>query len=549
MPTLEFKGKPFVYAHHLSVPFRELVVDAKRSLPAKGGKPSLDDNLIIHGENLEALKALLPRYAGKVDVIYIDPPYNTGNEGWAYNDNVNSPLMKEWLGKVVDRDDLERHDKWLCMMWPRMQLLHELLAEDGSFWMTIDDNEHHRGKSIIDEAFGELGFVATIAWQARYSVSNDATISNSHNYILVYSKAPETWKAIRNKLPRSEEQSKQYSNPDNDPVGPWRAVPWDAPNIRENLSYPIMTPKGSVRRPPPGRCWSGTEDRWNAIVKQGIAYFGKDGDGAPSFKRYLSEAQTVVPSTWWPHENSGHTDEASKELAAFNLDVQFNTPKPVRLLDKIIQIATKPDSLILDSFAGSGTTAHAVLQANKRDDGNRHFILIEMEDYADRLTAERIRRVINGYEFNGTSRTEMLREKISWKTLKNPSDIVSKVEDVEKRTKGQFDRLVKATPPRCRRSWPRRSPGRPRPRASRCWSTPQPNSCRRRSSARRASPSASCPIPSTASSARPPMGHKRVVGCNKRAQRAHCTVSPYRWRIGAMRFAYCTLRREAAHAP
>src|SRR5690242_10228586 len=161
MPTLEFKGKPFVYSHHLSVPFRELIVDSKKSYPG-GRQASLDDNLIVHGDNLEALKALLPRYAGKVDVIYIDPPYNTGNEQWAYNDNVNSPLMKEWLGKVVDRDDLQRHDKWCCMMWPRVQLLKELLADTGVIMVSIDDNEIHHLRMVLDEIFGEASYIATI---------------------------------------------------------------------------------------------------------------------------------------------------------------------------------------------------------------------------------------------------------------------------------------------------------------------------------------------------------------------------------------------------
>ena len=346
MTELNFKGKEFVYNHHLSVPFRPLVMHAEKGI----GEPSLDGNLIIHGDNLHALKALLPLYAGKVDCIFIDPPYNTGNEGWCYNDNVNAPMIKEWLDcNPIGIDDGLRHDKWCAMMWPRLRLLHELLAEDGSLWVTFDDNEGQRGKLILDEIFGEDGFVASIAWQARYSVSNDASISNSHNYILVYSKLPETWKKIRNQLDRDQKQAKQYSNPDNDPKGPWRAIPWDAPEIRENLSYAITTPKGSVRYPPKGRHWSREEEKWKEICDVGLAYFGKNGDGAPSYKRYLTDAGTVVPTTWWEHESSGHTDEASKELTAFDLGVEFKTPKPVRLLSRIIRIATRPDSLVLES--------------------------------------------------------------------------------------------------------------------------------------------------------------------------------------------------------
>ena len=191
MPILDFKGKPFVYSHHLSVPFRELVLDPKKSLPAKGQAASLDDNLIIHGDNLEALKALLPRYAGKVDLIYIDPPYNTGNEGWAYNDNVNSPLMKEWLGKVVDRDDLERHDTWCCMMWPRLELLWELLKSSGSIWISCDDVKQHHLRAICDEIFGNESFVDTIIW--RRIIHQNLLFSSDHDYIVVYAKGGKDW--------------------------------------------------------------------------------------------------------------------------------------------------------------------------------------------------------------------------------------------------------------------------------------------------------------------------------------------------------------------
>lgn len=440
MTELVFKGKEFVFNHHLTVPFRPLEMHADKGI----GPASVDGNLIIHGDNLHALKALLPTHAGKVDCIFIDPPYNTGNEGWSYNDNVNSPMIKEWLeSNPVGIEDGLRHDKWACMMWPRLRLLYELLAEDGSFWMTLDDNEFHRGKSLLDEIFGEFGFVATIVWQARYSLSNDASVSNSHNFILVYSRARETWKKLRNEIPRDDKQSQQYSNPDDDPEGPWRAIPWDAPNIRENLSYPIKTPAGSTKHPPAGRHWSRTEDQWLEIVAQGLAYFGKNNDGAPAFKRYLKNAETVVPSTWWPHETSGHTDEASKELTAFGLSETFSTPKPVRLLSKIVQIATRPDSLVLDSFAGSGTTAHAVLAANARDGGSRRFILVEGESYADKLTAERVRRVINGYSFTGTQREELLREPLTWTKLKNATALHERVQQCETLDGPKFDRVKK----------------------------------------------------------------------------------------------------------
>lgn len=441
MSELNFKGREFVFNHHLAVPHRPLVPDASKSV----GEVRLDGNLIIHGDNLHALKALLPMYAGRVDCIFIDPPYNTGNEGWSYNDNVNSPMVQEWLrSNPIGIDDGLRHDKWCAMMWPRVRLLHELLGEDGSLWMTIDDHEVHRARAILDEIFGEDAFVASVCWQARYSVSSDASISQSHNYILVYSKAPETWKKLRNEITRDERQSRQYSNPDDDPGGAWRAIPWDAPEERgENLSYPIRTPKGSLKYPPPGRHWSREEPKWLELVEKGLAYFGQNEDGAPSYKRYLKHATTVVPTTWWPHETSGHTDEASKELAAFKLTEKFATPKPVRLLEKILGIATKPDSLILDSFAGSGTTAHAVLALNKADGGHRRFILVEGEHYADALTAERVRRVISGYEFAGTVRKELFRKDLTFTDLKHASRLLENIASYENLQGPDFDSIEK----------------------------------------------------------------------------------------------------------
>lgn len=440
MPEIQFKGKEFVFNHHLSVPYRPLVPDNKKSI----GDGNIDDNLIIHGDNLHALKALMPMYAGAIDCIFIDPPYNTGNESWSYNDNVNSPMIAEWLSSnPINKEDMLRHDKWLALMYPRLKLLHELLAEDGSLWMTLDDNEVHRARMVMDEIFGESAFVASIAWQARYSVSNDASVSNSHNYILVYSKTPETWKKIRNEIERNEKQARQYSNSDNDPNGPWRAIPWDAPNERENLSYPITTKAGTIKYPPKGRCWSREESQWLELVNSGLAYFGKNGDGSPSYKKYLKDAETVVPTTWWPHELSGHTDESSKELSAFNLEVSFETPKPVRLLQRIFSIATKKDSIILDSFAGSGTTAQAVLQANKKDGGYRKFILVECEDYADKLTAERVRKVINGYSFSGTQKEILLTESISFSSLKKSDKILDQIASIENLDGHRFDKIKK----------------------------------------------------------------------------------------------------------
>jgi adenine-specific DNA-methyltransferase len=401
VPSLDFKGKQFVYSHHLSVPFRELKIDAKKSLPKKSG-PSLDDNLIIHGDNLHALKALLPKYAGKVDVIYIDPPYNTGNEGWAYNDNVNSPLMKEWLGKIVDRDDLERYDKWLCMMWPRLVLLRELLSENGSIFISIDDDEQHSLRLICDEIFGRENFINNAIWQKKYAPANDAKwFSDDHDFVLIYSKSKDIWRP--NKLPRTDKQNSLYKNPDNDPNGDWMSDNYTSSKSSEErptLYYPITNPNtGEEIWPDKRRVWRSTPEQHAQNEKEGRVWWGKNGkNSTPRLKRYLSDVGNVVPRTIWKHEDAGHTQSAKKEIMEIfsDRDEVFGTPKPVALLNLVLTLSSNKGSLILDSFAGSATTAHAVKALNAEDGGNRKFILIETEDYADTITAERVRRVIKG---------------------------------------------------------------------------------------------------------------------------------------------------------
>lgn len=460
MPSLDFKGKQFVYSHHLSVPFRELVVDAKKSFPLKGGSPSLDDNLVIHGDNLEALKALLPTHAGKVDCIFIDPPYNTGNEGWCYNDNVRSPLMKEWLKKEanpVDKEDLERHDKWLCMMWPRLSLLHDLLADDGVLVVTIDDNEQHRLRGILDEIFQlndyskeAIGnFYAHIAWQKKYSPSNDANgFSTMFDHILVYRKSDSF---SRNLLDRTKGNDSNYKHEDT--KGIYRTSDYTCnknSEERPNLFYPIENPNtGAQIWPDKNRVWGYSQESHAENVANNLVYWGKDGEGRPSYKRYLNALKGgggTVPSTWWPHEFAGHTDEAKKSLRHImgKEATEFFTPKPVKLIERILEVTTDEESIILDSFAGSATTAHAVLAANSNGGGNRRFILIECEDYADTLTAERVRRVIQGYEFQGKQREVLFSEKITWSKFSKKADsILEKVERVEQLKGSEFDRIKK----------------------------------------------------------------------------------------------------------
>ena len=391
MVSLEFGGKSAVYAHHLTVPARSLVPD-----PAKSHKSADGDNLIIHGDNLHALKALLPRYAGRVDCIYIDPPYNTGNEGWAYNDNVNNPTMREWLegAREVDGEDLERHDKWLCMMWPRLQLLKELLAEGGAIFVSIDDNEQHRLRLMMDEIFGADNFIANIIWQKKYSPQNDAKhLSDDHDFILVYAKDGEAWHP--NLLPRTEKQDKAYSNPDDDPRGPWKSSGLDVKTYQQEYDYPITTPSGRVVKPPPGACWRYSRKRFDEMVADNRIWFGKKGDSVPSTKRFLSEVkQGITPRTVWLYGDVGHTQSGTQTLKGMGMS--FPNPKPHTLIKQVLRIGADKNAIVLDSFAGSGTTAHAVLDMNRQDSGDRKFILVECEDYADRVTAERVRCVIRG---------------------------------------------------------------------------------------------------------------------------------------------------------
>ncbi|MCC5842744.1 MAG: site-specific DNA-methyltransferase [Verrucomicrobia bacterium] len=396
MPTLDWIGKDAVIRHHKEVPFRLLEPDA--GLSAGGGR---DGNLIVQGDNLHALKALLPKYAGRVKCIYIDPPYNTGNEGWVYNDNSNAPEIKKWLGEAVGKEaeDLCRHDKWLCMMYPRLVLLKQFLRPDGSIWISMDDSEIHNLRSLMDEIFGLSSFVACNTWQKRYSRENRGSIGDAHEYLLVYAPNPKKFQESRNLVPLTEKQAKVYKNPNNDPKGRWRGIPMTAQGYRPNQMYEITTPSGKKIIPPEGRCWSTIESEFLKLLTEGRIYFGKKGDSQPSIIRFLSEVEGFVPWTWWPHDEVGHTDEAKKEIRAiFGTQTAFDTPKPTRLLQRIIQIATDKGDMILDSFAGSGTTGHAVLKQNAEDGGTRKFILVEMEENIARdITAERVRRVSAGY--------------------------------------------------------------------------------------------------------------------------------------------------------
>ena len=455
MPTLDWIGKDKVVNHHLDVPYRVLERVYSYDQAGQHDADNGSENMIIHGDNLEALKALLPQYEGRVKCIYIDPPYNTGNEGWVYNDNLNDPRMVAWLGKVVgsEGEDLSRHDKWLCMMYPRLRLLQKLLAEDGVIFISIDDNELYNLKCVCDEVFGAQYFIANIIWQKTYSHRNDSNgIPYETDSILVYSKSS-TW--VPNTLPRTKKMDSIYKSPDGDPILWASDNPCAADSVaHQGMVFAIQHPfSGEYMYPPAGSHWRIGQNELLFImnewapyelkdlhddesrarlcgitadaVRKGVMgivlstdvdtakkmastrlkrgnwpmlYFTNNGKGGLRRKRHLEDAKGRKATNLWPHIEVGHTDEAKKEVKSiFDGYSPFDTPKPTRLIERILQIATDPDSIILDSFAGSGTTAHAVLKANAADGGHRRFICIELMDYADTITAERVKRVINGY--------------------------------------------------------------------------------------------------------------------------------------------------------
>jgi len=401
MPTLNWIGKDKVINHHHDVPFRILDHQYGYTPAGKQETPAGSGNMIIHGDNLEALKALLPRYEGKIKCIYIDPPYNTGNEGWVYNDNVNDPKIRKWLHQVVGKEgeDLSRHDKWLCMMFPRLVLLHKLLRTDGGIFVSIDDNEQATLKMIMDEIFGAANFVSNIIWQKKFSPQNDAKyFSDNHDFVICYAMNKAKWQ--RNLIPRDEANNTRYTNPDNDPRGPWTSSDFTVKTYSKEYDYPIETPSGRILNPTDGRCWMTSYDRYQQLLSDNRIWFGKSTNNVPRIKSFLSEVQQgIVPMTIWPHTEVGHNQSARQLLKKIFPEMQFpfETPKPVKLIERIIKIASNKNEIVLDSFAGSGTTAHTVLNLNKQDGGTRKFILVEMEEYAETITAERVKRVINGY--------------------------------------------------------------------------------------------------------------------------------------------------------
>lgn len=332
------------------------------------------DNLLIQGDNLLALKALIPFYAGRVKCIFIDPPYNTQSAFEHYDDKLE-------------------HSQWLSMMYPRLVMLRELLSEDGSIWVAIDEREGHYLKVLMDEVFGRKSFIASIIWENFYGRSNAAAISPAHNYIHCYSPMGDDWKKVRKLLPRSEKSASKYSNPDNDKRGPWRLGPIFAAEERhDGLMYTVTTPSGRQVSPPKGSHWRMIETDFWAMVTDNRISFGEDGSNIPAVKLFLREVQDgLVPRSIWPHGEAGHTQDAKREvMALFPGETPFGTPKPEQLIRNIMQVASNPGDLILDSFLGSGTTAAVAHKMGRR------YIGIEMGDHARTHCLPRLQKVIDG---------------------------------------------------------------------------------------------------------------------------------------------------------
>lgn len=385
MPTLDWLNRAAAFTTAARVPYRLLeqvsIHAATAATPSplrgEGGGEGRHDNLLIQGDNLEALKALLPFHRGQVKCIFIDPPYNTKSAFEHYDDNLE-------------------HAQWLSMMLPRLQLLRELLREDGSIWVTIDDNEGHYLKVLMDEVFGRGNFVANVLWQKRTSPDARIHLGAAHDHVLVFAKA--LGKTLFNPLTLSTEQTKNFKNPDNDSRGAWSSTDFTAQGWRPNQMYEIVTPNGTRYSPPAGRCWGNVEPVFIRLCAEGRMWFGKDGGGRPRVKNYISENEGISSWSWWINEDVGHNQESKKEINdLFGADNAFDTPKPERLIQRILHIATNANDLILDSFLGSGTTAAVAHKMGRR------WIGIEMGEHAATHCLPRLQKVIDG-EQGGISR-------------------------------------------------------------------------------------------------------------------------------------------------
>ena len=406
MPTLHWIGKEKVVKHHHEVPFRTLLREYAFAAP-DGAPANSTGNRIIHGDNLEALKAFLPEFEGRVKCIYIDPPYNTGNEGWVYNDNVNDPRILKWLHQVVGKEgeDLTRHDKWLCMMYPRLKLLHRLLAGDGVVLVSVDENEHRYLEMLMEEIFGAANKVETLIWKKSYGGgAKSKHIVNLHEYIVCFAKNKDAIGPLD--LPPDEKALKYYKYTD-DKVGergPYRFQPLATNSMdeRPNLRYPLFFDGEEIW---PEKQWQWSRDRAEtAQANDELVFTKKNGKWTVSYKQYLKSAEGAERRAKAYSIIDGiYTQQGTNEIKSMFGDGKvFSFPKPSDLITYLLHLVSDPNALILDSFGGSGTTAHAVLKLNAQDGGKRRFILVEMMEYAETITAERVRRVMSGY---GSSQT------------------------------------------------------------------------------------------------------------------------------------------------
>ena len=376
----------------ITATLRPVVADSVGKDGTPGGFDS--ENLYIEGDNLEVLKLLQETYLGKVKMIYIDPPYNTGND-FVYEDDFaqsaayymdNSGQYDEEGNRLVTNTESNGrfHTDWLNMIYPRLKLAKDLLADNGAIFISIDENEMDNLRKICDDVFGESNFIGQFIWQRRTSPDMRKLVSTAHDYIVTYGKNTGNLSNTINKVRLTEKDAANYSNPDNDPRGPWASSDFTAQGFRPNQMYEITTPGGAKYTPPEGRCWKNIESEFLKQCEEGRMWFGKDGMGIPRRKTYLSEREGKNVWTWWPNSEVGHSQEATQEVKnLFDGHAYFDYPKPVRLLKKIIQIGTHDDSIVLDFFSGSATTAHAMIQLNTEDNGHRKFILVQLPEKTD----------------------------------------------------------------------------------------------------------------------------------------------------------------------
>lgn len=365
---------------------RILIEDPEKSYHASARRSEDDqfDNMLIKGDNLLALKALEAEYAGKVKCVFIDPPYNTGSAFEHYDDGLE-------------------HSIWLSMMRDRLELIHRLLSEDGSLWVTLDDNEAHYFRVMCDEVFGRRNFISNAVWQKKYSPQNDAKwLSDNHDHILIYAKDKNIWRP--NLLPRSAAMDERYKNLDNDPRGPWKPADFSVKTYSATNDYPITTPSGRVVEPAKSRSWVTSEQRLKELINDNRIWFGSTGNNVPALKKFLTEVKSGSTSmTIWLYEEVGHNQDAKKEIKEFNNEVVFDTPKPEKLLQRILHMATKPGDFVLDSFAGSGTTGAVAQKMGCK------WIMVEIGDHADTHIVPRLQKVIDGEDQGGISKA------VEWK--------------------------------------------------------------------------------------------------------------------------------------